>query len=278
MGWGQCSIKEFAHFSFGDQLIIVIPSDSRKKDSRYAMTQRQLFCKRVVQTIGALLGHRNNAQQHVSNHHVIERNQKDYIELQCSFEKYAYRDEYLQDILPISEVSRHLRQHEGIYLALLNYSVMATTTISNIIHPRWTELPFVQVWTTFYHGGHRPPFIIRNDSGTPNYTQEIVSHYNNYMDDNHRLRELLLAIERDKYDAISKANKSLEQNYSMHRSASESVFQEFPSAQLKDVMEDHRMPEFIKYADHCYYDAWVQHYSTFCANAPLLSIEQMHHF
>jgi hypothetical protein len=43
MGWGQCTIEEFAHFLVGDQLIVIIPSDNWKKESKYAMAQRQLF-------------------------------------------------------------------------------------------------------------------------------------------------------------------------------------------------------------------------------------------
>ena len=40
LGWGRSTIEEFAQFSVGDQLIIVIPLDNRKKETKYVMGQQ----------------------------------------------------------------------------------------------------------------------------------------------------------------------------------------------------------------------------------------------
>ncbi len=60
--------EEFAQFSVGDQLIIDIPSDNRKKETKYVMGQQQNFRDRLIRSIGTLLHNRNEAQQHIKNY------------------------------------------------------------------------------------------------------------------------------------------------------------------------------------------------------------------
>lgn len=45
----------------------------------------------------------------------------------------------------------------------------------------------------------------------------------------------------------------------------------FSTYQLKEEMTDSRLLDFVSYLDEIYHNAWVQHYSDFNPNAPLLS-------
>lgn len=74
----------------------------------------------------------------------------------------------------------------------------------------------MQIWTTYYRGNYRPPIILKNQYGLPEYSREIHSHYLMFKEDSHCLRELLLAHEQKKIDAIVKLNKAIERDYSMH--------------------------------------------------------------
>ena len=84
LGWGRCTIEEFANFSVDDELILVIPSDNRKKDSKYAMAQRQLLRDRLICVVGVLIHNCNHAPQYVSKYHGIDRNNNEYIKIWCS--------------------------------------------------------------------------------------------------------------------------------------------------------------------------------------------------
>ena len=284
MGWGLCAIREFAQFSVGDHVIIVIPAD-HKNDTKYSILQRSQFRNRFVNAVGTLVhegttayrasdsSHRNYAENHVSTHHGIERNQKEFIEIRCSIERYPNRDNYLQDVIPLNELTRQIKQRGGIYLAMLDYSTIVMANKSNVLQLLWTEVPFIQVWTNFRRGDHRPPFLIQHDRGTPEYCREIAFHYNNYKDDNQRLRELLLVLERKKNEALTQSHTAFERQASAKLSATESIVRSFNAAQLKGEMEDDRLPQFAADADRAYYNALLHHYKNFTSNTPLLGDE-----
>jgi hypothetical protein len=284
MGWGLCTIREFAHFSVGDHVVIVIPAD-HKNETKYSIFQRSQFRHRFVNAVGTLVhegttsyrasdsSHRKDAKNHASTHHGIERNQKVHLEIRCSIERYPNRDNYLQDVIPLNELTRQIKQRGGIYLAMLDYSPVVTANKSNVLQLLWTEVPFIQVWTNFRRGDHRPPFLIQHDRGTPEYCREIAFHYNNYKDDNQRLRELLLGLERKKNEALTKSHTAFERQASAKLSATESMVRSFNSAQLKGEMEDDRLPQFAEDADRAYSNALLHHYKNFTTNTPLLGDE-----
>jgi len=156
MGWGLCTIQEFAHFSVGDHVVIVIPAD-HKNETKYSIFQRSQFRHRFVNAVGTLVhegttayrasnsSHRKDAENHASTHHGIERNQKVYREIRCSIERYPNRDNYLQDVIPLNELTRQIKQRGGIYLAMLDYYTVVTANKSNVLQLLWTEVPFIQV-------------------------------------------------------------------------------------------------------------------------------------
>ena len=188
-------------------------------------------------------------------------------------ERYPNRDNYLQDVIPLNELTRQIKQRGGIYLAMLDYSPVVTANKSNVLQLLWTEVPFIQVWTNFRRGDHRPPFLIQHDRGTPEYCREIAFHYNNYKDDNQRLRELLLGLERKKNEALTKSHTAFERQASAKLSATESMVRSFNLAQLKGEMEDDRLPQFAEDADRAYSNALLHHYKNFTTNTPLLGDE-----
>jgi hypothetical protein len=50
----------------------------------------------------------------------------------------------------------------GIRLHLLDYSMMIGTKVVDL---QWSELPFIQVWTAYYHSDHRPLIVIQHTHG-----------------------------------------------------------------------------------------------------------------
>ena len=127
------------------------------------MGQRKNFRDRLNRTVGTLLRNRNEAPKHIEELHGIERNNNICIEIRCSNDRYPYRDEYVRNVLPQKEISRHIRQNGGVYLSLVDY--LGTATSSNVVHIRWSEVPFIQVWTIYSRGDHRPPIGLKNDIG-----------------------------------------------------------------------------------------------------------------
>ena len=107
------------------------------------MGQQQNFRDRLIRSVGTLLHNRNEAQLHIEKLHGIERNNNLCIEIRCSIDRYPYRDEYVRNVLPQKEISRHIRQNGGVYLALVDY--LGTATLSNVVHIHWSEVPFIQV-------------------------------------------------------------------------------------------------------------------------------------
>lgn len=61
------------------------------------------------------------AEQHLLNHHGIERNKLIYIELRCSFHAYPHHDEYVNDVLPVNDILllRHIDRTRGFTLHYL---------------------------------------------------------------------------------------------------------------------------------------------------------------
>lgn len=273
LGWGRCTLNEFVTFSVGDQFIIVIPSDNRKKETKYAMDQRQNFRDRFVRAIGVLIHDRDKAHQHVSKHHGIERNNNECIEIRCSIQRYPYRDDYFRQVFSPKEVSLHIRQHGGLYVALYDYMGAAKT--SNVVFLRWSEVPFIQVWTIYSRDDHRPPIVLNHDHGADDYVPELHRYYQLYKDDTNRLRELLLAHNRKKIDAVSKSNRALQRDYLLQQRTSEALTQSYLDNQYYLEMTDDRLPTFVQYADGLFYDAFVSHYSNFNCNVALLTDETM---
>ncbi len=292
-GWGICSISEFARFNVGDQFVMIIPSD-HKNDNKHGIAQRKSLRKRVVTAVATTLAdntpsstrapfRRNSdrarmeiAEQELLRNHGIERRQIIYIELRCSIHRYPHRDDYLSDILPVSEVARQIRQHEGIFITLLDYPAINAT---NVFHIRWSEVPFVQVWSKYYRGDYRPPITISSERGTAQFGNEFEKYFHQYKDDNLRLSELLLAYERKKNDKLTKTLQILERNNSIAMQATHHLSQDFIHNQMKEEMTDNRLPEFCTYADKIYHDAWIQQYSDFNPNTALLcnsAIIEMH--
>jgi hypothetical protein len=141
------------------------------------------------------------AQQHLLSNHGIECQKSIFNELRCSTHRYPHCDECMSDIFPVSEVTRHLRQYEGIYITLLDYrTTNSNSDASNIVHIRWTEVPFIQIWSTYFRGDYRPPIVINGKRGTAKFGNDFLSIFEQFDDDNLRLTELLLAFERKKND------------------------------------------------------------------------------
>ncbi len=288
-GWGVCSISEFSRFCIGDQFVLIIPAD-HKKDNKFGIKQRKALRTRVIATVATNLAGNtpasakaplrktsNSAQtkiaeQHLIINHGIERRQLKYIELRCSIHQYPHRDDYLNDVLSISEITTQIRQHEGIYVTLLDYP---STNASNVIHIRWSEVPFIQVWSAYFRGDFRPAIMIGNERGTTEFVNELENTYNQFKDDNQRLSELLLSYERKKNEQLAKTIKSLERECSNAVVTTNHLSEDFINLQLKAEMTDTRVPEFSTYADNVYKEAWTSHYSDFNPNTPLLSTSAM---
>jgi hypothetical protein len=175
LGWGRSTIDEFAQFSVGDQLIIIIPSDNRKKESKYVMGQQKNFRDHLNRTVGKLLRNQNNAPKHIEELHGMERNNNIYIKIQCSIDQYPYRDEYVRNVLPQKEILRRIRQNGGVYLALVDY--LGAATSSNVVYIRWNEVPFIQVWTIYSRGDHRSQIGLQNEIGSDKYSDELFHQY-----------------------------------------------------------------------------------------------------
>jgi hypothetical protein len=131
---------------------MIIPSN-RKNDNKYAIAQRNALRQRVVTTVATTLADNSPAiakaplrkssdsaqmkiaQQHLLSNHGIERRNSIYIEICCSIHRYPHRDDYVSDILPVSEITLQLRQHEGIYVTLLDYQpISSNSDASNVVH------------------------------------------------------------------------------------------------------------------------------------------------
>ena len=77
--------------------------------------------------------------------------------------------------MPQNEISRHIRQNGGVYLSLVDY--LGTAMSSNVVHIRWSEVPFIQVWTIYSRGDHRPPIGLKNEIGSDKYSDELFHQY-----------------------------------------------------------------------------------------------------
>ena len=180
LGWGQCILAKFVQFCEGDKLILIIPAN-HKNEMKYATLQRKEFCDRLIDTVGKLIydnapyrssipAHCRHAKEHILSTHGINRNFKEYIEIRCSIQQYPNQDNYLRNLIPEKKVKRQLQQRGGICLNLLDYLMMVGTSVVDL---HWSEVPFIQVWTAFYCGNHRPPIIISHDHGSSDYTCHV---------------------------------------------------------------------------------------------------------
>ncbi len=127
----------------GDHVIIVIPAD-HKNDTKYSILQRSQFRNRFVNVVGTLvhegttayrgsdLSHRKEAENHASTHHGIERNQKEYLDIRCSIEWYPNRDNYLQDVLPLNELTRKNFMSMDDFCEKQNYALKQCMNHANI--------------------------------------------------------------------------------------------------------------------------------------------------
>jgi hypothetical protein len=136
---------------------------------------------------------------------------------------------------------------------------------------RWTEVPFIQIWSTYFRGDYRPPIVINSERGTAEFGNDFLSTFEQFNDDNLRLTELLLAFERKKNDQLLKTIRLLERDNSTALQATNHLSLDFIHNQMKAEMTNNRLPEFCTYADKIYRDAWIDHYSDFHPNTPLLS-------
>ncbi len=296
-GWGICSLSEFVRFNVGAQFVMIIPNN-HKGDNKYGIAHRKSLRKRVVTAVATSLADNTPsssrapfrrisdfaqmkiAEQHLLRNHGIKRQQLTYIELRVSIHRYPHRDDFLSDILPVSEVTRLIRQHEGIFITLLNYPALnGNSDATNVFHIRWSEVPFVQFWSKYYRGNYRPPITISSKHGTAQFANDLELQFNQYKDDNLRLSELLLAYERKKNDNLTKTVRPLERKISNAMQATNRQSQDFMQNQMKAEMTDNRLPEFCTYANKIYHDAWIQQYSNFNPNTALLcnsAIIEMH--
>ncbi len=266
MEWGRCHLEEFVQFSGGDHFVFILPADHRN-DSKQSTIQRKAIRDRMVKSVATVLAdhsspdvywapHRTltnaarnkEAHEHLMQHHGIVRNKKVYIELRCCLHRYPHRDDFTKNIIPRNEILNLFRQNEGVYIRLLDYD-------NHELHIRWNEVPFIQLWQMYSRLDHRPPISIQSERGTAKYVIELMSFYNAYKDDNQYLLRQLR-------DAQSENSTLLRE--------SEHVTNIYNSNILRDKMTDKRLPEFNAYADTIYYNAWVDHYSGFQPNAPLL--------
>ncbi len=111
----------------------------------------------------------------------------------------------------------HIRQHEGIYVTLLDYPSM---NASNVVHIRWSKVPSIQVWSTYFRGDYRPAIMISSKRGTAEFANKLEENYNLYKDDNQRLSELLLTYEKKKNEQLTQSLRLLERQNAQARQAS----------------------------------------------------------
>ncbi len=89
------------------------------------------------------------------------------------------------------------------------------------------------------------------------------------------MRELLLAHNKKKMETIAKTKMVLERDLAQQQSASDAIGQTFIDNQLRCKMTDNRLPSFVEWVDGLFKNTWVNHYSTFNPNTPLLPDESM---
>ncbi len=287
MEWGRCHLEEFAQFSVGDQFVIIIPAD-HKNDSKNSITQRKAIRDRIIESVATVLAddsapnvyrapHRTltnaarktEAHQHLLRHHGIERNnKKNYIELRCCLHRYPHRDDFNNNIMPQKEIELLLRQNEGVYVSLLDFN-------EHVVNMRWKDLPFIQIWLPYSRSDHRPTISIQSERKSKKYLPELMSLYNAYKDDGNRMCEVLLAHHEKKNEyLLAQLRDSRDENTQLLRQ-SEHVVDVYNANVLQDEMTDHRLPQFVRNVDKMYYDAWVDHYSPFHPNTPLVLNTQM---
>ncbi len=287
--WGRCTLDEFAEFSVGDHFIIIVPSD-HKPDSKHAISQRRSVKERIVAAVVASslddsdatinkAPHRRlsdtvrkqNAHDEIKNNHGIDRNQKVYFELRCAIQSYPHRDDFVNNTMGSKDIHRLFRQNEGVYFSLLDYH-------NEVVHIRWNELPFIQIWQPYFRNDHRPPITIKCDRGSENYVRELITNFNTFKDDNQRMCELLLVHEQKKNNSLT---STIRQMQTLHNATS-LQWQQFNSdaiaTSFRDEMNDHRLPTFVAFVDQCYRNGWEQHYTNFNPNTPLLDSATLLHF
>ncbi len=287
MEWGRCHLSEFAHFSAGDQFIIIIPAD-HKNDSKNSITQRRAIRDRIIESVATGLAddtspdmyrapHRTltnaarkkEAHEHLLQHHGIERKKKVYIELRCCLQRYPHRDNFINNSIPRKEIEHLFRQNEGVYVSLLNFN-------EYVVNMRWNDLPFIQVWLPYSRSDHRPLISIQSKRQSKKYLPELMGLYNAYKDDGNRMCELLLTHHEKKSEYhLAQLRDCRKENTRLLQQSEHHVVDVYNANVLHDEMTDHRLPHFVGNVDKMYYDAWVDHYSSFHPNTPLLLNTQM---
>jgi hypothetical protein len=283
MGWGRCTLSELAQFSIGDQFIIIITAD-HKNDNKHSKKQRQAVRERIISSVATVLADnssssagstkapyrrlsdaamKKNAHDHLLSRHGIERNKMVYIELRCYIHRYPHRDDFINNIIPKNELEMLIRQNEGLYIGLLDYE-------HHIVHIRWNELPFIQIWQPYFRTDHRPAISIHSERGSPNYITDILRHFELFKDDSNRMCEILLVHEKKKTEHLSRIIRQLENENLRLLTDSHHVTNMYIANSLHSEMTDNRLPEVTTYVDKHYYDAFVVHYSDFQRNAPLM--------
>jgi hypothetical protein len=166
--WGICTMEEFVQFSVGDQFVIILPS-VHKNDHKHATSVRKAVRERIVTAVSCVLVDTSNsskykaphrrssdseqkrqAHDHLNRFYGIQRNKKIYLELRCGIHSYPHRDDFINNTMSAKDIERLFSQNEGIYLSLLDYK-------EQIVHIRWSELIFIQLWQPYYRDDHRPP-------------------------------------------------------------------------------------------------------------------------
>ncbi len=160
-------------------------------------------------------------------------------------------------------------------MTLLDYPLISSddsnSVSTNVFHIRWSEVPFIQIWSQYFRGDYRPPIIITSVRGTAEFANKLLLHFNVFKDYNLHLSELLLAYERKKNDHLARTLRLLERENSNALQTTNNLSEDFINNQMKAEMTDVRLPDFCTYADNIFKEAWISHYNDFNPNTPLLS-------
>ncbi len=76
-------------------------------------------------------------------------------------------------------------------MTLLDYPLISSddsnSVSANLFHIRWSEVPFIQVWSQYFCGDYRPPIIITSERGTAEFVNELQLNFNVFKEDNLRV-------------------------------------------------------------------------------------------
>jgi hypothetical protein len=272
---------EFAAFSVGDQFVVIVPSD-HKHDSKLAIKQRKSVRERIVAAVAmsalddsdATINkapHRRlsdtvrkeNARADIINNHGIKRNKLVYFELRCAIHRYPHRDDFVNNTIGSNDIDLLFRQNEGVYFSLLDYH-------QQVIHIRWNELPFLQLWQPYFRSEYRPPITITSERGSENYVRELIVNYNTFKDDSQRMCELLLVHEQKKNESLNRTIRQMQASIDATSLQTQRLNNDVIVNSFKQEMNDHRLPKFVEHVDKLYRKAWEHHYSNFNPNTPLI--------